>query len=186
MVKLINKVGGGVFLKSCNLFSILYESIICYICWIAFTLKFTWQELLVGAIISLIAAILTDRLLKHNKQFNFNPKKLFALIYYFLFVLNKEIWVSNLDLAKKSLNPKLKIRPDIIKVPSELDTEGGLLLLANSISSKPGTTVLDIVKENHGNYMYVHCIDVVTTSGIESGEIIKGSLEKNIGRIFND
>lgn len=172
-------------MKKFRFFSVLATFVLCYLCWIIFTLSFATQELLTGAIISLAVAIFSARFLIHEKPlYIFKPQRFFALIKYCLFGFTKELWRSNLDLAKKALAPKLNVKPGIVRVPSELKSEYGLALLANSITLKPGTITMDIVEENGKNYFYIHWIDVSTTKGKEAGEAIKGSLEKSIRRIF--
>lgn len=166
-------------------FSVLATFVLCYLCWIVFTLSFTTQELLAGAIISLAVSIFSARFLIHEKPlYIFKPKRFFALIHYCLFVFTKELWRTNLDLAKKALAPKLTVKPGIVKIPSELKSEYGLALLGNSITLKPGTITMEIVEENGKNYFYIHWIDVITTRSKEAGEAIKGTLEKRIRRIF--
>lgn len=172
-------------MKKFRFFSVLATFVLCYLCWIVFTLKFTAQELLTGVVISLAAAIFSAGFLIHEKPlYIFKPKRFYKLIQYCLSIFPKELWRANLDLAKKALDTKLKVKPGIVKIPSELMSEYGLALLANSITLKPGTITMDIAEENGKNYLYVHWINVSTTRGKEAGEIIKGSLEKSIRGIF--
>lgn len=166
-------------------FSVFSTFILCYLCWILFTLTFTSQELAVGAVISLVVALFSARFLIHEKPlYIFKPNRFFNLIYYCLFVFTKELWKANVDVAKRALNPKLPINPGIVKVPTELKSEYGLAMLANSITLTPGTITMDIVEENGKNYCYIHWIDVATTKGKEAGQAIKGTLERWIRRIF--
>ncbi|MDF2673219.1 MAG: sodium:proton antiporter [Clostridiales bacterium] len=172
-------------MKKFHLFSVLATFVFCYLCWIVFTLSFSAQELTLGAMISLMVALFTARFLIHEKPlYFFNPKRFFALMHYFLFVFTKELWNANLDVAKRALNPKLPIKPGIVRVPTELKSEYGLAMLANSITLKPGTITMDIVEENGKNCFYVHCINVTATKGKEAGDAVKGILEKRIRRIF--
>lgn len=172
-------------MKKFKFFSILATFVLCYLMWILFTLSFTVQELVMGGIISLAVAIFSARFLIHEKPlYLFMPSRLFNLIYYCLFVFTKELWKANVDVAKRALGPKLAIKPGIVKVPTELKSEYGLALLANSITLTPGTITMEIVEENGKNYFYIHWIDVATTKGKEAGEAIKGTLERYIRRIF--
>lgn len=172
-------------MKKFRFFSVLAAFVLCYLCWMLFTLKFTVQELSVGAIVSLVVAVFSARFLIHEKPlYIFKPKRFLALIHYCLFVFTKELWRANLDLAIRAINPKIKVKPGIVKIPTELKSEYGLALLANSITLKPGTITMDIVEENGKNYFYIHWIDVAATKGKEAGEVIKNTLEKRIRRVF--
>ncbi len=57
-------------------------------------------------------------------------------------------------------------------------------MLANSITLTPGTITLDIAEEDGKDYYYIHWIDVAETDRVKAGEIIKGRMEKWIGRIW--
>jgi multicomponent Na+:H+ antiporter subunit E len=171
-------------LKKANASSIVSTFIVCYICWILFTWTFTFQELFAGALVSLAVAAFTARFFIHENPFHlFNIGRLGNLILY-VFIFLKELWKANVDVAKRALNPSLPVNPGIVKVPSELKSEYGLSMLANSITLTPGTITMDIVEENGKNYYYIHWIDVSTKDSVEAGEAIKGTLEKSIRRIF--
>ncbi len=172
-------------MKKANLPSIISTFIVCYVLWIVLTWSFTAQELIAGAVVSLLTAIFSARFFIHGDAFYlFNPKRFFTLIFYCLVIFVKELWKANVDVAKRALNPKLPINPGIVKVPVDLKSEYGLAMLANSITLTPGTITMDIVEEDGKNYYYIHWIDVAVQDGKEAGEAIKGTLEKWIGRVF--
>jgi len=57
--------------------------------------------------------------------------------------------------------------------------------VANSITLTPGTITLDLDEDEAGrNYYYIHWVDVIETDREKAGEIIKGTMEKWIGRIW--
>lgn len=164
--------------------AVISTFIVCYIFWILFTLSFAVQELVAGAVVSLLVALFTARFYIHEDAFYlFMPKRLGNLVLY-VFIFFKELIKANLDVAKRALNPKLPLNPGIVKVPVELKSEYGLAALANSITLTPGTITMDIVEENGKNYFYIHWIDVATTDSKKAGEAIKGTLEKWIRRIW--
>ena len=57
-------------------------------------------------------------------------------------------------------------------------------MLANSITLTPGTITMDIAEEDGKSYFYIHWIDVAETDREKAGEVIKGRMEKWIGRIW--
>jgi multicomponent Na+:H+ antiporter subunit E len=114
----------------------------------------------------------------------FNPVRLFWIIAYIpLFI--KELIKANIDVAKRSLSLHMHINPGIVKVPTELKTEYGLAMLCNSITLTPGTISMDVVGEKDRNYVYIHWIDVQSKDPAEAGNMIKGSLESGVRRIWN-
>lgn len=172
-------------MKKFRFFSVLATFVLCYLLWIMFTLNFKPQEIVLGAVVSLVVALFSSKFLIHEKPlYFFKPKRLYDLIHYCLIDFIKELWSANVHVAKEVLNTKLSINPGIIRVPSELRSEYGLAILGNSISLKPGTTTLEIVEENGKNYFYIHWINVTTTRSKEAGDIIKGTLEKRIRRFM--
>ena len=60
----------------------------------------------------------------------------------------------------------------------------GLALLADCITLTPGTITLDVIKEDDVISMYVQWLIMESEDAEEAGEIIKGRMEKWIGRIF--
>lgn len=158
--------------------------IFCYLLWILFTFSFSIQELLVGAVVSLLVAFFTAKFFIHeNSLYLFNPQRLFNLILY-VFIFLKELIKANLDVARRALNPALPINPGIVKVPVETESEYGIAMLANSITLTPGTITMDIAEEDGKNYFYIHWIDVASKDSKEAGEAIKGTLEKWVRRIW--
>jgi multicomponent Na+:H+ antiporter subunit E len=176
---------GGVFLKKGFISGVFSTFILCYICWNLFTWTFTAEELIGGAFVSLVVALLTSRFLIHDNAFYlFNPKRFFVFIFYCLVIFPRELWKANLDVAKRALNPKLPVNPGIVKVASELKSEYGLAVLANSITLTPGTITMDVTEENGKTYYYIHWIDVAETNVEKAGEAIKGTLEGWIRRVW--
>jgi multicomponent Na+:H+ antiporter subunit E len=69
-----------------------------------------------------------------------------------------ECFKANIDVAYRVLHPGLPIRPGTIKVKVGLKSNIGLTFLANSITLTPGTTCVDVDKEN--GCMYIHWLFV--------------------------
>ena len=185
---------------------------LCFVFWLLLTWKFTAQEMIAGAVVSLAAALFTSRFFIHESAFwMLIPTKFFALISY-IFVFLGELFKANLDVALRALNPALPINPGIVKVPVDLKSEYGEAMLANSITLTPGTITMDIVEEDvpveetveplegespedaaaavsvrtkKQTFYYIHWIDVATEDPKAAGDMIKGTLEKGVRRIFD-
>ncbi|QCX32605.1 sodium:proton antiporter [Caloramator sp. E03] len=172
-------------MKKNHFLAVISTFILCYIILILFTFAFSFEELLIGAIVSYIVALFTASFFIHDTPFYlFNPSKFVALIKYVFVIFPKELWKANVDVAKCALSPSLPVNPGIVKIPSNLKSEYALSMLANSITLTPGTITMDVAEDRGKNYYYIHCIDVATTNNVKDGEIIKGTLENCIGRIW--
>lgn len=167
-----------------RILSFISTYIFCFIVWITFTLSFNIQEMIAGLLVSFVVSLLSNKFFIHEKPlYLFNPVKIFWILAYIpLFI--KELIKANIDVAKRSLNPKMPISPGIVKVPTEVTSEYGLAMLCNSITLIPGTIALDVVEEKGRNYIYIHWIDVQSKDSQEAGNMIKGSLESGVRRIW--
>ena len=86
-----------------------------------------------------------------------NIKRSAWLLYYAVIFL-WECIRGNIDVAYRVLHPDLPIRPGTVKVKVDLKSDIGLTFLANSVTLTPGTTSVDIDKEQ--GYLYIHWIYV--------------------------
>jgi multicomponent Na+:H+ antiporter subunit E len=74
------------------------------------------------------------------------------------YVLNflKELIAANIDVAKIVVMPTEDIDPEIIEIPLRIENQAAITVLANSITSTPGTLTMDHNPER--NSLYVHGI----------------------------
>ncbi|WP_242948688.1 Na+/H+ antiporter subunit E [Caloramator quimbayensis] len=172
-------------MKKTSLSAVISTFILCFVFYMLFTFAFNLEEILVGAVVSLIVAVFTAKFFIHDNPFYlFSTSRFGSLLRYVLLIFPKELLKANIDVAKRALNPSLPVKPGIVKVPSDLKSEYALSMLANSITLTPGTITMDIAEEDGKNYYYIHWIDVATTNSEKAGETIKGTLEKGIGGIW--
>jgi multicomponent Na+:H+ antiporter subunit E len=79
------------------------------------------------------------------------------------------------------LDPKLPIRPGIVRVRTKLKSPLARLILANSITLTPGTFVVDIQED----IIYVHWIEVCCEDDPQAiTENIAGPFEKILAKIY--
>lgn len=82
---------------------------------------------------------------------------------------------SGLHVTRLILSPSLPIQPQLIEYPTELESEGEVVILGNSITLTPGTITVEVSADE----LLVHAIDD------ESGRDLKeGALERKIGEAF--
>ena len=78
-----------------------------------------------------------------------------------------QIMRSNLDVAKRIVNPKLPIHPTVIHVDATGHTEVGRVTYANSITLTPGTISLDVSEDA----IEVHALTEEAANDLMSGEM---------------
>lgn len=91
--------------------------------------------------------------------------------------LLKEIFVSNLSVAKVILSPDLPIRPRILRVDASQKTDVGRVTYANSITLTPGTVTLDV----RDGKLLVHALTTDSAEGLLSGE-----MDRRVARLEGD
>ena len=107
------------------------------------------------------------------------PKSLaYSVIYIFVFL--KELVVSNIDVAGRVINPKLPIKPGIVRVKTKLNSRIAKTILANSITLTPGTLTVDIKDE----YLYIHWIEIKHDDLEGATQDIVAKFEKYLEVIF--
>lgn len=84
------------------------------------------------------------------------PQSLAALARY-LGNLISDLVVSGIQVARIVVSPALPIRPGIIAIPAQTETELGIALSAHAVTLTPGEIVVEIDDEH---MMYTHCLDV--------------------------
>lgn len=171
-------------MRKTTLPAVIVTFVLCYAFWILLTWSFAGQELIMGAVVSLAAALFSARFFIHEKPARLlHPRRLGSLIVYF-FVFLGELIKANVDMAKRCFGGCRKVNPGVIKVPVDLNGDYAEAMLANSITLTPGTITLDIAQQGEQTYYYIHWIDVTETDGEKAGEVIKGRMEKWIRRIW--
>ena len=147
--------------------------------WLLLTFDLSPANLIAGGCAALLTSLIFAKYFL-NGVFKFlQPQRYFWLLVY-LIILIWECIKANFDVAYRVLHPAMPIKPGIVKVKLELQSDFGRAMLANSITLTPGTIAVDIVDD----YIYVHWIYVVTDDPDQYGRKISGRFEKYIKKIF--
>lgn len=162
--------------------------VFCFLFWLLLTWSVHPLGLLMDAIFSAAVAAFTAKFFIHSKAFHFfNPARFFALIAY-IFVFFWEMVKANLSMVGIVLSQKPQPLPERHHpraAAKGLTSEYGLAMVSNCITMTPGTITVDVAEDEEGNnYYYVHWIDVAEMDREKAGDIIKGTMEKWIGRIW--
>ncbi len=180
-------------MKKASISSIISTALLCFVFWLLITGELaalikgepSVQVLAAGAVVSILVACFSARFFIHERAFYLlNPKRFFTLLFYAVIIFPIELIKANLDVAFRALNPKLPIKPGIVKVPVYLKSEYAQSMLANSITLTPGTITVDMAEEDGQLNYYIHWIDVKSQEPKEAGDAIKGTLENWVRRIW--
>ena len=165
--------------------AVLSTCILCFLFWILLTWSFHVQELAAGAVVSLAVALFSARFFIHEKAgWLAIPSKFFSMLFYWLGIFPVEMVKANVDMARRCFGGCKNIKPGIVKIPTQMQSDYGLAAVSNSITLTPGTITMEVAEEDGQNYLYVHWIDVAETDPEKAGEAIKGRLERGVRRIW--
>jgi multicomponent Na+:H+ antiporter subunit E len=73
-------------------------------------------------------------------------------------VFFKELVIANLRVAMAVIRPADRLRPGIVAVPLDVESDAALTLLANLVTLTPGTLSLDVSSDRRT--LYVHVMDL--------------------------
>lgn len=92
--------------------------------------------------------------------------------------LTVQIVKSNLDVARRILDPRLPIDPGVVTVECSQRTEFGQVVYANSITLTPGTLSMDV----SGNRIRVHALTREAAEDLLTGEMDRRVAALEAGR----
>jgi multicomponent Na+:H+ antiporter subunit E len=155
----------------------LFTFAILWVIWIGLTSSFNPQELIAGAVVSLIIASFSYKTFSEYGLKFFYPKRIYYIFKYlvvFLIALVK----ANFDVARRVIDPKLPINPGIVEYKTQLTDNAAKVILADSITLTPGTLTVDI----RGDKLYIHWIDVVS----KDPEVIYSEIGENFEKVLKE
>jgi len=143
-------------------------------------LAFTWMFLQVSYdpvtfIVGFLLGLLIIYLLRRFFTGRFYLWRVLAVVNLILLFI-KELVLSNIAVVKTVIKPKLDMQPGIFALPTDLEKDWEITLLANLITLTPGTLVVDVSDDQ--KILYVHAMDVPDVQ--ESITSIKQSFERAI------
>ena len=126
---------------------------ILFIIWLLWSGYFTWLLIGIGLLSSVLVVFLARRMDVLDEEGVPLQLGLRPFIYYTPWLL-KEIALSNIEVARMILHPKLPIHPKVIDVRATQAADLGRVILANSITLTPGTVSMEMA----GDRITVHGI----------------------------
>ncbi len=165
--------------------SYAFVSVVSFITWLALifspgiSMDALIQEIIVGLLVSLTVAALTYRYLPNASMKYFHPRRMgYFIVYAVVFIW--EMIKANVHMAKIVLSPKLPLKPGIVRISTDLESDFARLLLGNSITLTPGTMTMEV----RGKDLYIHWVQVCDDLS-QAGDIIKGAFEKWLKGVFS-
>ncbi len=145
--------------------------ILLFLVWIGLTNSLDTQELAVGAVVAFVVARY------FTPSGSFDLASIIRQYLRFAPLFFKSLIVSNIEVAKIVLNPKLPINTGIVKLKTTLKTNHDKLLLSSAITLTPGTITLEL----DGDYLYVHVLDIQSVDREVLQRDIVDALERGLG-----
>ncbi len=130
---------------------LLFWTVLLFVMWLILTANLQMANILIGLVVSFSISLLYIKLFTH-KAFEFISPFWLGV---YLWILLKNLIISNLRITKRTLSKDMKLSPAIVSVKTNLESDWKKLLLANSITLTPGTLTLDVVDDT----LYIHIIE---------------------------
>jgi len=153
--------------------------IILFLFWLMLTFELSTANLVTGAIAALISVLFFGKYFVRDVTKFLQPVRYFWLIVYIIIFI-WECVKANFDVAYRVLHPAMPIRPGIVKVKLNLESNIGRAFLAMSITMTPGTIAVDIIDD----HIYIHWIYISSEDPDVYSKKISGRFEKHLKRIF--
>jgi len=142
----------------------IVTTIICFITYLILTTGsgtnvlglWSYEEILFGAILSLIVGFIARTIFVKDSFRMLNPVRWILFLAYVVGPFFIGMAKANFDVAYRVITGK--INPGIVKISPDLKTDLGITMLANSITLTPGTLSVDIDEDK--NDLYIHWINV--------------------------
>ncbi|WP_372846264.1 Na+/H+ antiporter subunit E [Pontiella sp.] len=141
--------------------------------WALLTGKVSVGNLAIGFALGYVALVLLYPRSEEQKQPYF--KKSMQGIRFVLF-FTKELVVSSWRVACDVVKPLPEMRPGVVGIPIDAETDLEITLLANVISLTPGTLSLDVSEDR--KTLYIHAMYVVNPDDLRKE--IKDGLERRL------
>lgn len=94
----------------------------------------------------------------------------------FVLFYSKELLLANLRVAYDALTPTHHMRPGVVAIPLEAETDLEILLLANLLTMTPGSISIDVATDRRTLYIHAMYIDDVESLRQE----VKSRFEKRV------
>jgi len=143
--------------------------------WSALLGEFTTVNLVAGFVLGYIILWTMQSVMEATSYF-VKVRQVISLIFVFLWALIQ----ANLRVAYSVLAPYSKMRPGIVAIPLDIESDVEITLLANMITLTPGTLSIDVSSDKR--VLYVHGMHVHDLEQFKRE--IKDGFERKVREVF--
>ena len=129
--------------------------IILFLFWLLLNGKVTWEVIGLGAAVVALMGLLEWRLFGYSPRQELTLVRRAPVFCAYIPVLFWEIIKAGCVVGRDILFRRYKLTPTLVTFRTELKTDYGKFLLANSITLTPGTITVQV----EGDKLIVHCLD---------------------------
>lgn len=153
----------------------LMWNILLALSWAGLTEKVTASNLSIGFLIGFVILFLVRRLLRPSLYFP-KVRQVLNLATFFVW----ELMLANLRIAYEVITPTYYMKPGVVAIPLDVETDAEITLLANLITLTPGTLSLDVSQDRRVLYIHAMYIDDIE----ELRRSIKDGFEKRVAEVL--
>lgn len=139
--------------------------ILLYVFWLLLCGKLTLEILLTGIVVVAAMAVFENRLFGYTPRTEARVIKKAPVFIAYIAVLAWEVLKAGLTVSRDILFKRYRVTPTLVTFKTDLKTEFGRFLLANSITLTPGTITIRVEE----NELTVHCLDGAMLDTSEDG-----------------
>lgn len=122
--------------------------------WVAATGNFSFINLFIGFLIGFLVLVFTRRIVGSPEYF-IKVGQVLGLGLFFIW----ELILANLRVAHDVITPRHYMRPGVLAIPLDAQTDLEITMLSNLITLTPGTLSLDISVDRRVLYLHAMYID---------------------------
>lgn len=151
--------------------TVLLWNIMLAVSWAALIGEVTALSLAVGFVVGFLILYAVRRLLRPSRYFEklWQSVRLASLFAW-------ELLLANLRIAYEVATPSHSMRPGVVAIPLDAETDAEITLLANLITLTPGTLSLDVSDDRR--VLYIHAMYVDDAEELRRS--IKDGFEKRV------
>jgi multicomponent K+:H+ antiporter subunit E len=150
-------------------------SVVLLAVWLLLVNSIQPGHIVLGAIIGLVIPLFTKRFWPHSPHIR-RP----LILLKFMATVAWDIVIANLQVAMLILGPRKKMRPRLVWLPLELQSEFAIAILANTISLTPGSVTADVASDRKS--LLIHCLHVNDEAAFIDN--VKRRYERRLKEIF--
>lgn len=140
--------------------------------WMFITGSFTPENFLGGFVVAYLILWLLRGAIGGDSSYFLKVRQALGFLGFFL----KELFLANLRVAHDVLTPRHRMRPGVVAIPLDVETDLEITTLANLITLTPGTLSLDVSHDR--KVLYVHGMYVEDVHEFRRG--IKEGFERRV------